>query len=183
MSTLEDHCKTTKMLALKLKPKDVFIWLSTKGYFPENYVLPPCYQVVTFPKYNTRFTQKTKSTFKPKVSHLIDTHFPKSVYTDKTFSIINPCIHNDIALDIAQNWKAIIKTIFNVNNRVYPCSFPIPLTKNEIGKVGKLRSGRMIYEYINIVENGVAAEAYKYSHMIKADIKNCYGSIYTHSIS
>lgn len=41
----------------------------------------------------------------------------------------------------------------------------------------------MIYEFIQMAENDIAAEAYKFKFLVVADIKNCYPSIYTHSLS
>ena len=34
-----------------------------------------------------------------------------------------------------------------------------------------------------MAENDIASEAYRYSYLVVADVKNCYGSIYTHSLS
>lgn len=183
MTEIENHWRMTKQLALSLRQPDIFYWLSRKGYFPENYVLPPCYQVIKTPNFGKRFTPINKRNYSPIVSQLIQTHFPKSEFTDKTFSIIHPYIHNDISLEIARNWKKIIKVIFDPKNKVYSYSFPIPISIRTKGKLGELRSGRMIYEFIEMAERDIASEAYKYSYLIKADIKNFYSSVYTHSIA
>ena len=41
----------------------------------------------------------------------------------------------------------------------------------------------MIYEFIEMAENDLVAEAHKFKYIVKTDIKNFYPSIYTHSIS
>jgi hypothetical protein len=41
----------------------------------------------------------------------------------------------------------------------------------------------MIYEFLNMTEDDLAAVAYRFAHVVKADIKSFYPSIYTHSIA
>lgn len=124
-----------------------------------------------------------KGNYSPKSSTLAQIQFPKSDLTDRIFSIIDPEIHCDIAYEIAHNWGKILKIIFNPENLIFSYSFPIPLDSNHSGTVGKLRSGRMIYEFIEMAENDVASEAFQYTYLVKADIKNFYPSIYTHSLA
>jgi hypothetical protein len=50
-------------------------------------------------------------------------------------------------------------------------------------RVGELRSGRMIYEFIDMTDDDLASVAYGYEFLVKTDIKNFYPSIYTHSIA
>jgi len=69
------------------------------------------------------------------------------------------------------------------DSRVVSYSFPIPIDSRTPGRLGYLRSGRMIYEFIAMTDADISSVAYKYSHMVKADIKNFYPSIYTHSIA
>ena len=38
-----------KEAALALKPRSVYRWLTTEGYFPEPHVLPPCFSVEDAP--------------------------------------------------------------------------------------------------------------------------------------
>ena len=40
----------------------------------------------------------------------------------------------------------------------------------------------MIYEFIGMIDKDITSIAYKYSHIVKADIKSFYPSLYTHSI-
>lgn len=44
---------------------------------------------------------------------------------------------------------------------------------------GELRSGRMIYEFITMTDDALATVAYRFTHIVKADIKNFYPSVYT----
>lgn len=183
----KDHFQRTKELAQALEKKEVYKWLVTKGYFPEAYVLPPCFKVTVHPPFGDYYFPVTpknngKTEFKPDISEFQQVHFPKTDLTDRTFGIINPKIHYDIALQIVNNWENIISCIFNEENQVYSYSFPIPLDNNKPNKIGSLRSGRMIYEWIEMAENDIASIAFQYKFLIKTDIKNFYSSIYTHSI-
>lgn len=40
---LREHQEQTYQLARSLKGRDVYLWLIRHGYFPESYVLPPCF--------------------------------------------------------------------------------------------------------------------------------------------
>lgn len=73
--------------------------------------------------------------------------------------------------------------MFPPNSKVTSYSFPIPIDSQNPGRIGYLRSGRMIYEFLDMTEDDIAAVAYKYTHVVKADIKSFYPSIYTHSIA
>ncbi|MHC5715312.1 MAG: hypothetical protein ACYTX0_25005, partial [Nostoc sp.] len=103
--TPEEHCQRTKELAQALVKPDIYKWLVTKGYFPESYVLPPCFVVSKYPEFgNLYFPCKEKNgkqEFKPKTSEFQQVHFPKTELTDRTFGIIDPEIHSDIAFTIA----------------------------------------------------------------------------------
>ncbi len=184
MSKPSLHTKRTAKSARMLKQKDIYNWIMTNGYYPESYVLPPCFSVTRYPRYRKRyFPIPTRGNYSPKGSNLAQIHFPKSNLADRTFSIIDPEIHCDIAYEIARNWKKILKIIFNPKNLVYSYSFPIPLDTNKPGTIGKLRSGRMIYEFIEMAENDVSSESFQYAYLVKADIKNFYPSVYTHSLA
>lgn len=153
------------------------------GYFPESYVLPPCFSVSKFPAFGNRFTSLDNKKFTPPVCQLCEAHFPKSDFTDRTFGIIDPQIHSDIASEVAENWGQILDVIFKPNKKIYAYSFPIPLTSSSPGKIGSLRAGRMIYEWIEMAENDLVEEAYQYKYLVRTDVKNFYPSVYTHSIS
>lgn len=178
-----NHIKRTAKLARALRSKDIYTWLVTKGYYPESYVLPPCFIVTKHPAFGRKYFTYTKNKFNPKITEYRQVHFPKTELTDKTFGIIDPEIHSDISYTIARNWKTLLSCLFHKNNKVCSYSFPVPLDARNPGVVGGLRSGRMIYEFIEMAENDLASIAFNYKYILKTDIKNFYPSIYTHSIS
>jgi hypothetical protein len=146
-------------------------------------VLPPCFTVTKHPAYGKVYTRPTKNNYKPPIHEYIQVHFPKTELTDRTFGVIEPELHSDIALHIARNWKAVIGVLFHKQSKVYAYSFPIPVDKSNVGKVGRLRSGRLIYEFIEMAERDMAAVAYKFNFLLTTDVKNFYPSLYTHSIA
>ena len=176
------HVKRTASLARNLERKTIYEWLVTTGYFPEPYVLPPCFAVTEYPKFGKRYFTHTSKKFTPRIAEYHQVHFPKTDYTDRTFGVIDPEINSDIAYTVATNWKTIVGAMFHKSNKVCAYSFPIPLDSKSPGSVGGLRSGRMIYEFIEMAENDIAAIAYRYKYLVKTDVKNFYPSIYTHSI-
>ncbi len=176
------HFSRTKQLAKKLKRPQIYEWLVVKGYFPESYILPPCFMVTDHPKYGKRFFCHKPKLFKPKLCEYLQVHFPQTELTDRTFGVIDPEVHSDIAYTLALNWKSLLNKVFHKDNKVCSYSFPIPLDAKNPGKIGRLRSGRMIYEFIEMAENDVASIAHNYKCLIKTDIKNFYPSVYTHSI-
>lgn len=176
------HCNLTAKLARALDKKKVYEWLVTRGFFPEAYVLPPCFMVTKHPAYGKVYFTHTPKTFTPRVTEYQQVHFPKTDYTDRTFGVIDPELHSDLAYALASNWKTVLGAIFHPDNKVCSYSFPVPLDSKNPGSVGQLRSGRMIYEFIEMAENDIAAIAHRFKFLIKSDVKNFYPSIYTHSI-
>jgi len=183
MNKPRKHSRDTELLARQLQPSDIYEWLVTEGYFPESYVLPPCFHVVSHPSFGTYFTQKAGGRFVPSLSQACEVHFPKSDLADRTFGILDPALHSDIATEIATGWGSVLDVIFSPAKRVYSYSFPIPVSKQTPGVVGALRAGRMIYEWIEMAEEDLVEEAYRYKYLVRTDVKNCYPSIYTHSIA
>lgn len=184
---LVSHRDATRSLALALKPTAVYRWLLASGYYPESYVLPPCFAVTAHPQrlkcYFKIGKAGSRQTFRPDRHECAHVHFPKSNVTDRTFGVIHPHIHNDIAYHIARNWHSIVDALIPAESLVASYSFPLPITARSRGRVGNLRSGRMIYEFIDMTEDDLASQAYKFAFIVKADIKNFYPSIYTHSIA
>ena len=176
------HRNQTAKLAGALDKKLVYEWLVTRGYFPEAYVLPPCFAVTKHAAYGKVYFAHTRKKFIPRVTEYQQVHFPKTDYTDRTFGVIDPELHSDLAYAFASNWKTVLRSIFHPKNKVCSYSFPVPLDSKNLGSVGQLRSGRMIYEFIEMAENDVAAIAHRFKFLIKSDVKNFYPSIYTHSI-
>jgi hypothetical protein len=76
----------------------------------------------------------------------------------------------------------ILARLFHKDIKVFSYSFPIPLDAKNVGTIGGLRSGRMIYEFIEMAEHALASLAYRYKFIITTDVKNFYPSVYTHSI-
>jgi hypothetical protein len=187
MSLPKQHVSETKELLKKI-PKDVIAkWLLEEGYYPEQYVIPPSFKVLKF-DLNPRPFYTIDSTgvqpkFEPEKFDLLNVSFPKTELTDRTFGIIAPQIYHDIVWYMIKEWKLILESLFRKENNIYSYSFPIPVTSDNIGLLGDLRAGRMIYEFLEMAENDLVAEAYDYKFLLKTDIKNFYPSIYTHSIA
>ena len=187
-SPISAHRDTTKKLAKSLPKAEIYHWLVVSGYFPENYVLPPCFAVVKRPKrpkvfYRVKKGAKKTTEYKPDITECIKVHFPKSELTDRTFGIIDPYIHNDIAYQLSRNWKKVVEALIPSDSLVTSYSFPVPINARTPGRLGFLRSGRLIYEFIEMTDDDLASVAYKYTHLVKGDIKNFYPSIYTHSLA
>jgi hypothetical protein len=176
------HFRKTRDLAASLNKNELYKWLLTIGYYPENYVLPPVFNVSAIPR-KKRFYSYTPKTFRPPIFEQIEINFPKTELADRTFGIIEPTIHNDIAYEIAENWDEIVRVLFNTRNRVYSYSFPISIDATMVGHTSTIRSGRMIYEFLEMAEHDLVSEAYRYKYLVVTDIKNFYPSIYTHSIA
>jgi len=187
MSLPKKHNTETKRLLRKVSTDSIAKWLLEEGFYPEQYVIPPCFQIKKFDlqvnPYYLVDTSGAQPKFDPGKSDLINVSFPKSKLTDRTFSIINPKLYHDLVWYIINEWNLVIKTLFKPQNKIYSYSFPIPVSKNNEGVLGHLRAGRMIYEYLEMAENDLVAEAYNYKFILKTDIKNFYPSIYTHSIA
>jgi len=134
------------------------------------------------PKVYTKVTGKGKK-YKVPRTECLNVHFPKTEYTDRNFGLIHPEIHNDIAYHISTNWLTIVEAMVPKASKVTSYTFPVPIDSRTPGRLGYLRSGRLIYEFIGMIDDDITSEAYKYSHIVKADIKSFYPSIYTHSIA
>lgn len=76
-------------------------------------------------------------------SECVSVHFPKSEFTDRTFGIMHPKIHNDIAFHIAKNWKLVVNALVPQDSRVASYTFPVPIDARNPGRLGKLRSGQV----------------------------------------
>lgn len=184
-SPITKHREATYKLARSLAKAEIYQWLLDHGYFPENYVLPPCFTVAARPRKPMLYykVKKKGTEYKVDRTECVNVHFPKSEFTDRTFGIIHPYIHNDISYHLTRNWLRIVDAMIPQDSQVASYSFPIPIDSKTPGRLGYLRSGRMIYEFITMTDADISSVAYKYSHMVKADIKNFYPSVYTHSIA
>lgn len=188
MSLPKEHTAETKRLLKKVSKEKIAKWLLEEGYYPEQYIVPPSFKVNKFDlKANPYFAIDNSNAAQPKFEHekdeLLNISFPKTELTDRTFGIIAPKIYHDIVWYLTNDWDDILKSLFRTNNIIHSYSFPIPITSKSEGELGNLRAGRMIYEYLEMAENDLVAEAYNYKYILKSDIKNFYPSIYTHSIA
>ncbi|MDZ7801883.1 MAG: RNA-directed DNA polymerase [Trueperaceae bacterium] len=173
-------------MAKALPAKEVFEWLVTQGYYPEPYVLPPTFVVKKAPDFHSggyyRYDEYHRRLIGG-VEQPQSIHFPKTDHTDRTFGFVHPELHADMARVVANYWSSIVAHLFPNFSLVYSYSFPIPVDGKQKGALGRLRSGRMIYEWIEMAEKDLAAEAYRYGWLVNADVANFYSSIYTHSIA
>jgi hypothetical protein len=182
MNLPQRHIRETKKLVSALSQKKIANWLLNEGFFPEQYVLPPCFKVVKFTYRKNPYFNFSKKTGIP-ISEICEITFPKSQLSERAFGIINHKIYHDLVWHIIDRWDTVKSLLFNVKNKIYSYSFPIPLNKDSVGFLGTLRSGRMIYEYIEMSESDIVSEGHKFNLVVKSDIKNFYPSIYTHSIA
>lgn len=143
-------------------------------------MLPPCFKVVKFTYKKNPYFDISK---KIPLSEICEITFPKSQLTERAFGIIDHKIYHDLVWHIMDNWDDVKSLLFNSDNKIRSYSFPIPLNKESVGLLGTLRSGRMIYEFIEMSESDIVSEGHKYNLVVKSDIKNFYPSIYTHSIA
>lgn len=179
MTLPKRHHEKTKELLLKVPVAEIAEWLLTEGYFPEQYVLPPCFQVGAVKLGETTYNQDLKD---PTRRSILNISFPKTQFTSRVFGILHPWNYHDIVFYLTSEWKTIVDHLFPEGQKFFSYSFPIPVSSRNIGGLSNLRSGRMIYEWIAMAERDLIAEAYKYNLLVRTDISSFYNSIYTHSI-
>ena len=177
---LKTHFRETEELVRKIPSKDIASWMLNQGYFPEQYILPPSFQVSNFSLQNQPYT---KNLSKLKRKKLINISYPKTLLTSRIFSIQHPRNYHDIVFYLEKNWEDVINHLFNQENKIYSYSFPISLTKKKEPSLSNLRSGRMIYEWLAMAERDLILDANNYQFIARTDITNFYSSIYTHSIA
>lgn len=157
-SPLLKHREGIRKLAKSLRKTDIYHWLVEFGYFPENYVLPPCFRVARRPtKPKLLFVVTKNGKFSPDRTQCVNVHFPKTALTDRTFGVIHPKIHNDIAYHLSTNWSTVVRAMFPSDSQVCSYGFPIPIDAKSPARIGYLRSGWMIYEYVGQMEGDVTA--------------------------
>lgn len=183
MSLPEEHRNETYRRIEKVNKDKVADWLLHHGYYPEQYVLPPCFTVKNFGLNENRFFKErnNKGDYKIKPDKLAQISFPKTDLAEREFSIMHPHHYHDLVWETHKNWGELLEHLFNENNKIYSYSFPIPVNEETENKK-QLRSGRMIYEFLEMVEKDLVAEAHQYSHIVRLDITNFYPSVYTHTL-
>lgn len=185
MNLPQRHRQETERLIKELTSttegkKTVADWILEEGYYPEPYVLPPCFKISDFELQQEKFEKKGYTDKNWQSENLATISFPKTGLIQRVFGIIHPHRYHDIVWELINDWDKLLSILFNPDNEIYSYSFPIALT---INKQGKLRSGRMIYEFLEMAEKDLVAEAYKYKLLTKIDITNFYNSVYTHTIA
>ena len=115
MSLPKKHNTETKRLLKKVPKAKISKWLLEEGYYPEQYVIPPCFKVKKFELQDNPYfevdTTGSQQKFEPKKNDLINVSFPKSQLTDRTFGIIAPKIYHDLVWYMMNEWDLIIKTL------------------------------------------------------------------------
>lgn len=182
MDATQKHNEETQKILLGIDSKDIANWMLEQGYFPEQYVLPPCFTVQGANLNKTPYFKINKKiNIKPQRYESVS--FPNSNLVDRKFGIYDFKIYHDLVWHFNHNWEDVTNLLFRDKNKIYSYSFPIPISSKNKAGLGRLRTGRMIYEYLRMAENDLLKESYKYQYVLKTDIKNFYHSIYSHSIS
>jgi len=176
----EEHYKETYSLLKAIDKNKIATWLLEEGYFPEQNILPPSFKVDNFVLKNDPYIQNLKD---PPRRNIGCVSYPKSFLTSRVYGIQHPHNYHDIVYWLIKDWAVIIDHIFNNDNSIYTYSMPIPVNANCKGELSSLRSGRLIYEWIEMAERDLVAEAHRFKLLIRTDITNFYNSVYTHSIA
>ena len=99
----------------------------------------------------------------------------------RPFQLIHPALYVFLVQEITQenNWKIIQDRfkVFYANSKIECHSIPVA-EENE-----KPDKQNQIYEWWQKVEQKSLALALEFNHLLHLDITDCYGSLYTHSIS
>lgn len=176
------HYRTTELLVRKLSKADIAKWLLEVGYFPESNILPPKFEPCNFV-----LQQKPYHSLDARKRiiwrSLASISYPKSRLTSRNFSIQDPKLYHDIVYYLHLEWDKILDILFSPTNKFYSYSMPIPVSTTEQGALGRLRAGRLIYEWIKMAENDLVVDSNYYRYLARTDIANFYSSVYTHSIA
>lgn len=170
----------TENLIRKISRDDIADWLLNTGYYPEPNILPPSFKVSNFRLKDNPYNNNSED---PKKRTLISISYPKSLLTDRVFSIQDPQNYHDIVFYLHSEWNKILEILYPQDTKIFSYSMPIPIDPNNQGSVSNLRSGRMIYEWIQMAEIDLVIDATSYKYLAKTDITNFYSSVYTHSIA
>ncbi|MCX6239338.1 MAG: RNA-directed DNA polymerase [Bacteroidia bacterium] len=103
-------------------------------------------------------------------------------YAWRPYQIINPAIYVSLVHCITEkdNWKLIQKrfTDFQKNNKIECHSLPMVSESEE-----KTDKESQIFTWWQMIEQKSITLSLDYHYILQTDITDCYGSIYTHSIS
>ncbi|PHS68674.1 MAG: hypothetical protein COB23_09035 [Methylophaga sp.] len=179
-SLVEQHFRETEKLIRKLSRDDVAAWLLNTGYFPESNVLPPSFKIHDYELKDKPYNSNIKDMARRQLTSI---SYPKSLLTDRVFSVQDPRNYHDIVFYLHSEWENILNRLYPENTKIFSYSMPIPVDTKHQGSVGSLRSGRMIYEWIRMAESDLVIDATSYKYLAKTDITNFYSSVYTHSVA
>ncbi len=177
---IRDHYRETADLIAKVPPDTIANWLLNEGYFPEAYVLPPSFSCTGVALRSAPYYPDLGDLVRKQLEPI---SYPKTDLTQRVFAVMHPHVYHDIVFHLHANWAAVLDRLFNVEQRVHSYSFPLPVSGSNPGRLGTLRAGRMIYEWLAMAEKDLVLDAARFSHIARTDIANFYGSIYTHSIA
>lgn len=189
---LQDHFYRTKELFESADKHAISNWFLNKGYYPEQQIVPPnftveSWQIQEYPCYCKCEILGRKSN-KINSKSLVSLSYPKTNLVTRDFSIIWPPYYHDLVWYLIfddTNRGLVTQILFSENTKIYSYSIPIPLIDGlsvppSQTELGKLRAGRMIYQWIEMAEKAMVIESCQYKYIIRTDISNFYPSVYTH---
>lgn len=103
-------------------------------------------------------------------------------YGWRPISIIHPLLYVNLINEITKedNWSTITNFFSDYeNNNIVEC-YSIPIKSDDDNISDK---AAMINQWSKNIEQKSIELALEYSHLLQTDIKNCYGSLYTHAIA
>jgi len=103
-------------------------------------------------------------------------------YAWRQFQLINPAIYVSLVhcITYKENWELIKRKFrdYQINDKIECKSLPM-VSKSE----GKTDKESQIFTWWQMIEQKSITLSLDYHYMLQTDITDCYGSIYTHSIS
>lgn len=174
---LEFSANEVKSFLLK---SESYVPLNLPSYFDFNTVLTLADEILS--RSNNDLTTISKS--KSALSQDSNTNYnllinKNGLYDWRPVQIIHPLPYVYLVNLICENWQEVIERfkIFRQNPRINCISLPVEstsITKNDVAET--------ILNWWENLEQASITYSLEYSHCIKVDITNCYGSIYTHSV-
>lgn len=177
---VEQHFRETERLIRALSRDDVANWLLNIGYYPEPNILPPSFNTDNYYLKDNPYNREIKDLTRRQLTSI---SYPKSLLTDRVFSVQDPRNYHDIVFYLHSEWEDILNRLYPPNTKIFSYSMPIPVDAKNSGHISRLRSGRMIYEWIKMAESDLVIDATSFNFIAKTDIANFYSSVYTHSIA
>lgn len=102
-------------------------------------------------------------------------------YAWRPFQLIHPALYVSLVQNITQedNWQLILKRFkrFSANENIECHSLPV------VSEDDKSDKQSQIYEWWQQIEQRSLLLAMEYNHVLHLDISDCYGSLYTHTIT